>query len=455
MPAARRITICLLLGWFLAGAFDAPAHAPYGLNSRPLARAYLGMPATASGPMPRLLSETGAFRDTARLEPSESLIPYDLNVPFWSDGAAKSRWISVPNDAATPHTKIGFQAGGEWAFPPGTVFVKHFELASDETHPSVKRRLETRLLVRSADGGVYGVTYKWRPDNSDADLLTSNLTESIPIQTATGVRAQEWYYPSSQDCLVCHTANASLVLGVKTRQLNRALAYPSGITDNQVRAWNHLGLFAPPLDESRLASYPSLARSDDAARPLEDRARSYLDANCAQCHRPGGTVAYFDARYDTPLEKQNLIAGQILIDEGIDHPRPIAPRDIWRSLIYMRASAVDALKMPPLAHNERDAAGMRLLRQWIESMPGEEVTSPPLISPPQGNYTQPIEAIIQSSEPGAIIHFTLDGSVPTTSDPIYEKSLQLAGSTILRARAYRPGCVKSIVVQQVFIIGPP
>ena len=129
-----------------------------------------------------------------------------------------------------------------------------------------------------------------------------------------------------------------------------------------------------------------MARGDDAGRSLEDRARSYLDANCAYCHRPGGTVAYFDARYDTPLKQQNLIAGQILIDEGIDGARAIAPNDVWRSLIYARASSLEAIKMPQLARNTVDGPGMRLLRLWIESLPGPPVLPPPEISPSQGRY---------------------------------------------------------------------
>src|SRR5882724_11152438 len=224
----------------------------HGLTNRPTAKPYLRMPAEAEGELPRLLSETGAFKDTKSLRPSEALIPFDINVAFWSDGATKSRWIAVPNDASVASQKIQFRPAGEWTFPTGTVFVKHFELALDETRPDQRRRLETRLLVCNATGSVYGVTYKWRPDNSDAELLATNLTENILIKTASGPRTQTWYYPSRADCRTCHADLAGGVLGVKTRQMNRMFPFPSGINDNQLRAWNHIGLFDPPCDEADL-----------------------------------------------------------------------------------------------------------------------------------------------------------------------------------------------------------
>ncbi len=418
-----------------------------GPELRPKSQAYLRMPAQPDGAFPRWLSQTGAFKDTARLTPADGLVPYDLIVPFWSDGATKTRWMSVPDDQ-----KIKFAPTGEWVFPSGTVFVKTFTLATNELDPSSLRRLETRLLVCDVDGGVYGVVYKWRADNQDAELLASNLTEAIPIQTATGMRTQQWYYPSRQDCLACHTANAGYVLGVKTRQLNRDFAYPSGITDNELRAWNHLGLFDPNLDGTDLKKLPQLARLDDPARSLEDRARSYLDANCAQCHRPHGTVAYFDARYDTPLAKQNLINGPVLIDERIDHPRVIAPNDIWRSVLFRRTDTTEPFKMPPLARNTIDEPGMKLLRQWIESLPGPPVLPPPSMAPRGGRYDQPVEVTLKS-EPDATIRYTLDGTVPTTSDLLYEKPIRLTGPTILRAAAFRPGFTKSITTQEIFLVG--
>jgi uncharacterized repeat protein (TIGR03806 family) len=422
--------------------------AAYGLSTRIVPRPYLGMPQRADGKIPALLSQTGAFSDTRSLATAGGLIPYDLVVAFWSDGAKKSRW------AAVPAGKIKFSPTGEWTFPKGTVFVKTFELPLDAANPTVTRRLETRLLVCDSAGGIYGVVYKWRPDNSDADLLTTSLTEDIPLKAPGGAaQKQTWYYPSREDCLACHNARAGGVLGLKTRQMNHAFTYPTGITDNELRTWNHLGLFAPQLKEADIPQYPTLAAAGDTSRPLQDRARSYLDANCSQCHRPGGTVAYFDARYDTPLETQELINGPVLLDQGIDRPRVISPHDIWRSIAFMRVNTVGEIKMPPIGRETIDQKGVALLREWIDSLPGRPVLAPPVIEPAGGTFDAPVQVSLRDSEPGAEIRYTLDGSVPGTSDLLYEKPIALTAPAVLRSRAFKEGFTRSITEQQVFIVG--
>ena len=422
-------------------------------SDRPQAKAYLNMPDREGGTIPRLLSQTGAFKDCRTLEANPSLMPYDINVPFWSDGAGKDRWVCLPKEGSPPGSRIRVKPGGDWVFPSGTVFVKHFELGTDETRPELKRRLETRLLVCDATGSVYGVTYKWRADNSDAELLTTNLTEDILIKTATGVRTQTWYYPSRQDCRVCHTDNAGGVLGVKATQINRDFAFPDGREENQLRHWNRAGLFDPAYPDEELAALPRLARLDDSSRSIEERARSYLDANCSQCHRPKGTVAYFDARFTTPLERQNLVNGPVLIDQGVDHAKVISPNDIWRSIAYMRVNTVEAMKMPPLAHQTLDKQGINLLRQWIGSLPGAPTLPPPSFSLPAGKYPGPIAVSLSQPEPGSVIHYTLDGSAPTSSDPAYQAPIKLTEDTTVRARAFKPGFTRSIPVQATFIIG--
>jgi uncharacterized repeat protein (TIGR03806 family) len=443
--AATKIGLASML---VAASLGCSRPAPYGLATRIATPPYLALPARADGQIPALLSQTGVFSDTANRIASPGLIPYDLNVAFWSDGADKSRWIAVPQG------QIAFAPSGEWRFPAGTVFVKNFDLQVDAANPAAKRRLETRLLVRDADGGVYGAVYKWRADGSDADLLAGSETEAIPIKSATGdIRQQTWYYPSRQDCLTCHTANAGGVLGVKTRQLNRSFAYPSGVNDNELRTWNHLGLFTPAFSDDAAHEFSALAAADNSSRSLQDRARSYLDGNCSHCHRPGGTVANFDARYDTPLAEQALIDGPVLIDQGVDKPRVIAPHDIWRSIAYMRVDTDGDIKMPPLARETIDHQGVALLRQWINSLPGSAVLAPPTVAPAGGTYSGPVQVSISVTEPGAEIRYTLDGSVPELSDLRYDKPIKLGAPAVLRARAFKQGFTRSITVQEVFVIG--
>lgn len=409
---------------------------------------YLNMPATASGHMPPLLSQTGVFADTPKLVPNAGLMPYDLVVRFWSDGAQKQRLVAIP------HGQVQFAPQGEWRFPNGTVFVKTFDIAVDAAHPQAARRLETRLLVRDAQGGVYGVDYKWRADGSDADLLTAGLTEDIPVKAADGtVHHQTWVYPSREDCLACHNAAAGGVLGIKTRQLNRDMVYPDGVTDNELRVWNRMHLLQPAIAAKDFATLPKLASADDASRSVEDRARSYLDANCAQCHRPGVTVANFDARYDTPLEQQGLIDGAILINEGIDHARVIAPHDIWRSIMYMRMNTTGDIRMPPLARTTIDEHGVQLMSQWIDSLPGRPVVPPPAISPAGGNFSTPLDVTLNDDDPAAEIRYTLDGSAPGSTDARYDKPIHVTGPTIVRARAFKDGSTRSIPAQQVFVVG--
>jgi uncharacterized repeat protein (TIGR03806 family) len=406
-------------------------------------------PRNENGLWPKLLSEARAFTNLKTLETSGRLIPYDLNVPFWSDAASKRRWIMLPAEGKI--SKISFSPAGEWRFPSGTIFIKHFEMVRDERDPKNKRRLETRFLIVNETGGVFGATYKWRADESDAELLQTNLVESITIKTTSGERTQNWYYPSRADCLTCHTPNAGGVLGVNARQLNREFSYPHG-SENQLRHWSRLDLFEPALTEEQIASAPKLARADDSKASIQERARSWLDANCAHCHRPGGTVAAFDARYKIPLAEQGLINAPVLIDQGIDGARVIAPNDIWRSILFMRVNTVEPFKMPPLAHETVDRDGVELLKAWIQSLPGTAVLDPPAIQTRGGEYRKRVLVNLSHPDAQTTLRYTLDGSVPGKSAAVYAKPIELTESTTLRVKAFKDGFTKSITAQETFVI---
>ena len=102
----------------------------------------IGPPAAT---FPQKLSETGCFDSSDPKQPNAGLVPYDVNVPLWSDGAAKSRWVALPDG-----TSASSEPDGDLELPNGTVLAKEFQLDG--------QRLETRLFVRHQDGGWAGYT---------------------------------------------------------------------------------------------------------------------------------------------------------------------------------------------------------------------------------------------------------------------------------------------------------
>ncbi|HEX4265646.1 MAG TPA: chitobiase/beta-hexosaminidase C-terminal domain-containing protein [Verrucomicrobiae bacterium] len=443
-------------------AINSGSGAPYGLTNRTSVPAFLNLPDTVPailpGGIPSLLSGTGAFADTANRVPITGLIPYVPNTPLWSDAAVKSRYLAVPftGGLTTPDQQIVFAPTNSWTFPAGTVFVKNFDLVVNETNSSIPpRRLETRLLVRDINGVVYGVTYKWRPDNTDADLLTTSLNEDIAITNATGVRTQTWYYPSPADCLTCHTPVANYVLGVNTRQLNGSLTYPAtGNTDNQLRTLNRLGLFQPSIDEAGITNYAQLAALTNLSASFEKRARSYLDANCAQCHQPGGVGITFDARFDTPPESQNITNYPAQLSLGIDRAAIIKGKDIWRSLLLHRMSTNDSSKMPTLARNVIDTNAVQVINDWINTVPGTQTLAPPAITPNGGTFNPSVSVTLQPPDGSAQIYYTLDGSLPTTGSLLYSGPFVLTNGASIAASAFEVNFDNSIAARAAFVFQP-
>ncbi|MGI9316468.1 MAG: PQQ-dependent sugar dehydrogenase, partial [bacterium] len=325
---------------------------------------------------PQWLSQTGAFTDLASLSVHPGCVPYDLNVPFWSDAALKYRWMCVPNDGLhdSAEEQISFSQDDDWVFPKGAVLIKHFEIQTDSSDPASIRRLETRFIVHAEDG-YYGVTYRWDEFGIDAQLLTTSEDLDLTIQTPTGPVQQTWHIPSRNECLNCHNTVAGSVLGPKTRQLNRTLFYPAtGRVSNQIETLNSLGMLSPGIAandlDNFLNSVLTSTPTQDTSADISDRARSYLDSNCSYCHRPGLVRANFDARLTTPLAQQGLIYGSLEESLGINGEAVVVPEDTSKSVLYLRLdSAGESISMPPLAKAIVDIQGASVIEQWILSLP--------------------------------------------------------------------------------------
>lgn len=363
---------------------------------------------------PSLLSQTGAFKDTVNLIPADFLVPYEVNAPLWSDGAAKRRWIALPNDGVhdSASEKITFDENDNWEFPEGTVFIKHFELPLDPNDPFSNVRLETRFIVCLADGKKYGVTYRWYPDQTDAYLLTEGETGDYFVKQEDGsLQLQTWQFPSRGDCLLCHGDVNGHALGVRTHQINRDNYYPlSRRRDNQLHTWSHLGMFDSPLSDDEIENLPKSYALADTSVSLDLRARSYLAANCSHCHQPGGVGGSFDARLSVGLREQNLVNGELGQFSLGEDGRLIRPGDMANSAIHVRMAYAnpDGNAMPPLAKNVVDETAVELMRDWILSLEPDLFSDPPT--------PQPIRAILTGPRDDEVkgdfeVILTLDGRV--------------------------------------------
>jgi uncharacterized repeat protein (TIGR03806 family) len=300
-------------------------------------------------PVPDLLSASGCVDPGDITLPYSGLIPYDINAPFWSDGAGKDRHIGVPNG-----TTISINADDDWDFPPGTVLVKNFRLNGS--------LIETRHLMRHPDGAWAGYTYEWNATETEATRVRGGKVETID--------GQDWVFPDESECLQCHTVAAGVALGPETSQMNRNFTYPqTGRTHGQLETLNAISLFSSPL-QGDPATLPSIPNPMDAAAGLAPRARSYLHTNCAQCHQPGGpTPVDVDLRFSTSMANTN--ACDIVPDAGdlgLNMARIIAPGDASRSVLVERMTLRDSDSMPPLGSSIVDADGVTLVTDWINGL---------------------------------------------------------------------------------------
>jgi uncharacterized repeat protein (TIGR03806 family) len=292
-------------------------------------------PATSAEVATRL-GDTGCVDRADLRRPAPGLLAYTVRVPLWSDGADKERHLALPRDG-----RIEVGAGGHLELPVGTVLMKRFSLGG--------RPVETRLLVRHASGAWAGYSYAW--DGGDAALVGEDGRYQ-PLAT------QEWQFPSRQHCLDCHTEAAGRTLGLDLAQLE----------PDVVAGWAARGLFVatPPAVER-------LPRPSEATAPIGDRARAYLHANCANCHRPNGVRepnVTMDLRFTTPLAEARICDERPRrTDFGMVDVKLLAPGDPDRSMLWLRIhTLIPTDRMPPVASTVEDAEGERLLREWIASI---------------------------------------------------------------------------------------
>jgi hypothetical protein len=169
--------------------------------------------------------------------------------------------------------------------------------------------------------------------------------------------------------MTCHTKAAGDTLGPETRQMNRVVG-----GTNQLDALAALGLFDAPLPKPYQAAlvtpYASQAGTPPANATIEERARSYLHANCAYCHRPDADFPYQDLRYDRSLKEMEVCGLEPLKGNGgVLDAQVLSPGNPMQSLLWIRMKSLEnRTRMPQIATYKVDEQGLALIGDWISSI---------------------------------------------------------------------------------------
>lgn len=294
------------------------------------------------GPPVERLSELGLFAGPpADQVPAAGVVPYDVIAPLWSDGASKHRFVLAPAPLAV--------TDDHWTVPDGTYLVKTFFVPRDARDPAAGVQLLETRVIAFAGAGFSAATYVWDEAQRDAIASGGNLDLPVTWIDADGVtRHQLHHVPGTSQCDTCHAGGA---LGMRTPQLAAQLEslVAAGVAD---RLPDAIDPFVDPYGDG----------------PLEARATSYLDSNCAHCHRPGGDAQGTHADWRRAHVRDNICRDA---DHRVDgHARVIDPGRPAASVAIARMRSTDPyVHMPRGPSHVIDARGVAVVSDWIASLP--------------------------------------------------------------------------------------
>ena len=320
----------------------------------------LALRAQSAPAPPERLSQTGLYDASGAIAPGNR--PFLPQYPLWTDGAAKARWIRIPDGK-----KIDVSDVDLWRFPEGTKLWKEFSFNG--------RKAETRLLWKAGGDWVFA-TYVWNEDQTDARLAPADGIAGF-VEIAPGKRHS---IPSLADCAACHRSSPAVVLGFNALQLSddrdplATHGEPLKADDLTLRSLLDADLLEPARPE--LAMHPPRVRESD---PVARAAVGYLSGNCGGCHNARGPLARLgmnllhDVSGDpTAPEPARLttvdVAGSFLVPgHGAEESRRVASGAPERSaLLYRMKSRRPSSQMPPLGTVVRDEEAVQLVQRWIE-----------------------------------------------------------------------------------------
>jgi cytochrome c553 len=334
---------------------------------------------------PRLLSETGLYAGEGTQVVDVRNRPFAPQYPLWSDGAAKRRWVRLPEGSTIDVTYVD-----RWKFPVGTKFWKEFEFDG--------HKVETRFLWKVSKTNWIFASYAWNAEQTEAMLVpASGLPDAAPI--APG---KQHSIPSVTECRSCHDSSRTEILGFNALQLSDDRD-PNALHAD--RLTQDMVTLATLVDERLLSPNRATLKSNPpritAASPQARAALGYLSTNCGSCHNRESSIASLglllkysvgdvwragtstfapgaSADKSVPAAPECTPAlattvgrkGHWVVPANPDESRLINPGKPELSALVQRVRSRRPLsQMPPIGTVVQDRAAVELLTAWVASNP--------------------------------------------------------------------------------------
>jgi uncharacterized repeat protein (TIGR03806 family) len=321
-------------------------------------------------PYPKLSDYKFFEGDLKNQAPAYKVIPFKPASELFTNYAHKKRFVWMPEG-----TTANYDGDDNvFDFPVGAVLIKTFYYENVQP-ANVTKIIETRILIRQNDGWK-AHNYIWNNEQTEAFLDTDGNGIFIPVtwKENNEIKTVNYKTPSQTECITCHKINPlqtiggeiTIPIGPKPQNLNTDFNYGTSVR-NQIQKWKSIGYLASDVS----TNIPrSIVDWKDTSKSLEQRARSYLDINCAHCHRTGGHCDYVNMRLNysnTDLLSFGLCMTPLFSNVPGTHVITGGNADD-SELVYRISSNEESKMMPIIGRSVVHQEGVQLVREWINSI---------------------------------------------------------------------------------------
>lgn len=313
-------------------------------------------------PYPKLSDYKFFVGEMKNLEPAYKVLPYDLNSSLFTDYALKKRFVWMPEGV-----QATYSADGEVLnFPIGAALIKNFYY-ENVLPDNVTKIIETRIMIKKAEGWIFA-NYKWNDEQTEAFLDMNASTVNINWMQDGEEMAITYKIPANLDCISCHSSHGiHTPIGPKPQNLFKNFTYTTTGAQNQLEKWKQEG-YLDTYSQNILATVDWR----DTSKSLDLRARSYLDINCAHCHKPGGACDIMPENFSFTAEINPTALGVCVAPHDFasgGEKYIIEAQNGRKSLMYSKMTSVDSQQMmPPTGRTVTDSEATKLIQDWIDAM---------------------------------------------------------------------------------------